>query len=292
MKSQLLYFAYGSNLNESDLRAWCRDQGRLYPLLETFANAWLPDMQLVFNYNSRSRGGGALNIRHQLGHATPGTLFHVSVEGLAALDEREGSPRVYKHLDVSALTEDGAVHDAITYQVHTAMLEGNFVRPSSEYLAILREGFALRGLNPCMLEAVAENADPPMCINKLFVYGTLMEGGPRHHILGSWGGYDEKIRGKARGTLYDSGRGFPCMVPAEAEGHVVTGEIYPLRNVRKAFEMLDIVEAVKRFGESGSFFRRAIVRVDMDDGSSDLAWSYLSDMDVRGMTRIESGRWP
>lgn len=292
MNSDLLYFAYGSNLNEADLRQWCQQTGRPYPLGEKYANAWLPDMQLVFNYNSQRRKGGALNLRHRLGQATPGTLFHIAVDGLATLDEKEGSPNVYKHLDVTALTEDGREHSAITYQVHTAMIEGVFVPPHSGYLKVLQEGFAAHGLDDCMLNAASEDKDPPGCIDKLFVYGTLKEGGPRHHILQSWGDYERKIEGRVRGTLYDTGKGFPCMVPAQKDDHFVAGEIYPLKDIKKVFEMLDIVEAVKRFGESGAFFRRAIIRTETADGSSDLAWSYLSDMDIQGMTRIESGKWP
>lgn len=292
MNSQLLYFAYGSNLNEADLRQWCEQAGRPYPLSEPIASAYLPDMQLVFNYNSQRRKGGALNIRHRLGQTTPGMLFRVSVEGIATLDLREGSPNVYKHLDVTALTEDGRQHNAITYQVHTAMIEGVFVPPHPDYLAVLKAGFAAHGLDDCMLNAVSEDKEPPTCIDKLFVYGTLMEGGPRHHILKSWGNYERKMSGRVRGTLYDTGKGFPCLVPAEADDHFVTGEIYPLKDVKKGFEMLDIVEAVKRFGESGAFFRRAIIRAEMADGTSDLTWSYLSDMDIQGMARIESGKWP
>ncbi|HNY66502.1 MAG TPA: hypothetical protein PKM41_13790 [Deltaproteobacteria bacterium] len=37
------YFAYGSNLNEDDLRAWCAKRGRQYPLGGKLAVGYLPD---------------------------------------------------------------------------------------------------------------------------------------------------------------------------------------------------------------------------------------------------------
>jgi gamma-glutamylcyclotransferase (GGCT)/AIG2-like uncharacterized protein YtfP len=291
METKKLYFAYGSNLNKEDLQDWCLKEGRPYPLGEKIGNAYLADMQLVFNYDSKRRKGGALNIRHRLGQATPGVLYKIDAEGWETLDIREGAPNVYKHLDVMALTEDGREYDAATYQVHSSMTEGGFVKPGPEYLQVLKKGLSDHGINERMLMAVAEDTLPPWCIERLFVYGTLKDGGSRHHILKSWGDYDEKSIAKARGILFDIGKGYPCMAPAETPDQYVTGEAFRLNNLKKVFEMLDIVEAVKRYGQMGALFRRAITRIETEDGNTHLAWCYISARDTAGLKRIESGKW-
>lgn len=291
MEEKKLYFAYGSNLNESDFRAWCRQQGKPYPLGEKVSNAYLPDTQLVFNYDSKQRKGGALNIRYHLGQATPGVLYRMDTEAWKNLDVREGAPNVYKRLEVMALTEDGREHSAVAYQVHSAMTGGGFVKPDQEYLQILQTGLSRHGIDDGMLMAVSEDRTPPWCIERLFVYGTLKERGSRHHILMTWGGYDDKSIVRVQGGLFDTGKGFPCMAPAEGPDQYVIGEAYRLKDIRKVFEMLDIVESVKRYGQTGALFRRAIIRVEFENGGTGLAWCYMMAGDTQGLQKIESGRW-
>jgi len=290
-KQDVLYFAYGSNLNEADLRRWCEDNGQPYPLGPVFGRAYLPDTQLVFNHASAFRKGGSLNIRHRLGQATQGTLYHMSPEGWEVLDRREGAPRIYRQLDVLALTEDGREHSAITYQVDAAQTEGGFVKPAEEYVRTVHDGLAAFGFTDCMLRPVSHGKEPPWCVDKLFVYGTLMEGEVRHPILENWCNHLAGIRATAPGLLYNSGKGFPCLFPAESGGQDVQGELYPLVDLKKAFEMLDIVETVRRYGSTGSLFRRAILRVRGEDGNSYVAWAYLYDGTPNGMTPIRSGNW-
>jgi gamma-glutamylcyclotransferase (GGCT)/AIG2-like uncharacterized protein YtfP len=290
-KQDVLYFAYGSNLNEADLRRWCRENSEPYPLGPPVARAYLPDTQLVFNYASPSRGGGTLNIRHRLGQAVQGALYHMSPEGWEVLDRKEGAPRVYKQLDILALTEDGREHSAVTYQVEASRAEGTFVRPAAEYVQIVHDGLATLGFTDCMLRPVSHGKEPPWCIDKLFVYGTLMEGEIRHPILENWCDHLAGIRATAPGLLFDSGKNFPAMFPAERAGQEVRGELYPVVDLKKAFEMLDIVETVRRYGSTGSLFRRAVLRVRAEDGNSYVAWAYLYDGTPAGMTPIPSGNW-
>lgn len=291
MERNDLYFAYGTNMNGADLRKWCDRGGLPYPLAAKIANVWLPDMRQVFNYLSPMRGGGVSNLRHRTGQATPGVLFETLPGGWTTLDAREGAPEIYKRLPVVVLAEDGREYKAVTYQVDPGKIEGGFVRPHPDYLAAVREALFDHGLDDRMFNAVSEGFDPPWTVDRLFVYGTLMEGGPRHHILETWGDHTSRGTAQAPGALFDSGKNFPCMVPAEASDTWVTGEIYPLKDPRKAFEMFDIVEGFQGYGNAGSRFRRAITRVKTLDGSRFPAWVFMYAGSTSGMARIASGNW-
>ena len=80
------------------------------------------------------------------------------------------------------------------------------------------------------------------------------------------------------------------MTPPEEESGVA-GEVYPLRDPRKAFEMFDIVEGFKGYGNPGSRFRRTLTRVRTLDGSCFPAWVFMYAGSTEGMSRIASGRW-
>jgi gamma-glutamylcyclotransferase (GGCT)/AIG2-like uncharacterized protein YtfP len=291
METPDLYFAYGTNMNAADLQQWCDREGFTYPLGNKVANAWLPDMRQVFNYFSQNRGGGVSNLRHRTGQATPGVLYEILPGGWTTLDAREGAPRVYKRLPVVVLAEDGREYRAVTYQADPAMIEGNFVPPHPDYLAAVQEALAAHGLDDRMFNAASAGFDPPWTVDRLLVYGTLMEGGPRHHILEKWGDHTSRGTARARGSLFDSGKDFPCMIPPDNQDQWITGEFYPLKDPRKAFEMLDIVEGFNGYDAAGSRFRRSLVRIWSLDGSSFPAWVFMYAGPTAGMARITSGSW-
>ena len=63
------YFAYGSNLNLSDLAEWCAREDRELTLDETAAKiAFLPDYYLAFTRYAKSREGGVLDVVKGNGH--------------------------------------------------------------------------------------------------------------------------------------------------------------------------------------------------------------------------------
>jgi gamma-glutamylcyclotransferase (GGCT)/AIG2-like uncharacterized protein YtfP len=119
---------------------------------------------------------------------------------------------------------------------------GTFYPPRLDYAAALREGLLAHGLDDRMLTAVAAGREAPWSIDHIFVYGTLMKGFARHHLLEAWAHPMTRQECCAPGFLFDSRKGYPCMVPAKREGQIVRGELYRLRDNRQAFEMLDIVE--------------------------------------------------
>ena len=101
--SDRFYFAYGSNLNAEDWQAWCRRSGFSPDLLEFRTVAYLPDWELVFDYRSSSRNGGALDLKERIGQLTAGAVFEVAPGGWKALDSKEGAPNYYRQEDTTAL---------------------------------------------------------------------------------------------------------------------------------------------------------------------------------------------
>ena len=104
---EVLYFGYGSNLDEQDWRQYWNKKDRSVAFPEPVGPAWLPDHELAFDYHSKSRGGGALNVRPRVGQVVEGYLFRLSVEEWRALDEKEGAPYCYEKFDATALLSDG-----------------------------------------------------------------------------------------------------------------------------------------------------------------------------------------
>lgn len=291
-----LYFAYGSNLNSTDFRNWCTENRLEYPLRK-FANAFIPDMRLVFNYNSPTRGGGVLNIRNQFGNAVPGALFMVEKDqGWETLDKKELAPTIHHKLKVTALTEDGRAHDAETFLVSASMTEGLFIAPEETYVKIVEQGYAEQGLEAAagyFFREIAAGKEPPWCINHLFVYGTFMRGESRNHILQSTNVLDFAELATVAGELYDTGKGYPALAPvsAPASGPKVSGELFLLKNPRSAFEILDIVEDFRGYGSQKSVYRRAVIRTNTQSGNSIPAWVYMLDGSAEQISLMKSGDW-
>jgi hypothetical protein len=152
-----LYFAYGSNLDSTDWAAWCARQGHDPDCIRPVGPATLPDAELVFDYHSTSRGGGALNLSTRPGQCVDGILFRVSPAGWRALDRKEGAPRAYVRRTRTAILPGGTCVQAATYEVVPDRREG-FVAPTPDYLDICLRGRRAHGLGTRMLERAASGA--------------------------------------------------------------------------------------------------------------------------------------
>ena len=291
MSAKPLYFAYSTDVNEKDLDRWCRKYGFDYPMKRKVANAYLPDMEIIFNYRERERKGRVSNIRRRFGQAVPGVLFEVKPGGWEAIEAKKLVPRCYRPIETVALTEDGREHEVTAYHVIPDRIAGTFFPPREEYTETLKEGLLSHGFDDRILAAVSEGREAPWYIDRLFVYGTLMKGESRHHILEGWGNPLSKQGARAPGILFDSRKGHPCMAPASRDGQIVTGEVYTLKDNRQAFEMLDIVEGFRGFGHPRSEFRRAVVRVRAADGREFAAWVYMYNRPTAKLDPIDSGSW-
>jgi len=284
-----LYFAYGSNLNESDLRQWCQVHDHGYPLGPSLAPAYLPDHEPVFDHYSLGRQGGVLNLRPCLGQVVPGALFAMDSRGWGALDAKEGvSSGAYQRLPAPVLTEDGSQVAAVTYTVVTPDPRG-FVPPSPGYVEIVRQGLQAHGMDDSLLDAAAQGRPLPWAVRHLFVYGTLMKGERRHHYLAGADAVGTCRAARVPGLLLDLGD-YPGLLPAANTGSQVGGELYELRRPDVLLPVLDQVEGFSGYQKSGSLFRRALLRATPVAHQTCLAWVYLLAR-PGGHPVIASGDW-
>ncbi len=123
----MYYFAYGSNLNQKQMKERCPDSKPLF-------TAVLPNYKLVFVDWSRQWRGGVASIRSFRGERVRGAIYEVTEACLQRLDRYESG---YNRLKVTVVGEDDEHIEAITY-VKTGRLED--AAPSKEYLAIIQQG--------------------------------------------------------------------------------------------------------------------------------------------------------
>jgi len=128
---KVYYFAYGSNLNRTQMVERC-------PHSKPFFMATLHHYKLVFVGWSRRWQGGVATIRSLKGEQVPGAVYEVSEDDLRRLDRYEGYPASANRLKVIVNSEDGDPIEAVTY-IKTGRLEET--QPSKEYLALIQQGY-------------------------------------------------------------------------------------------------------------------------------------------------------
>ncbi|MFC1942962.1 gamma-glutamylcyclotransferase family protein [Chloroflexota bacterium] len=127
----MYYFAYGSNLNQKQMRERC-------PGSKPEFIATLPNYKLVFVGWSRQRRGGVTSIRHFRGERVLGAIYEISDSDLRRLDSYEGYPGNANRLNVTVFNEDGEPIQTITYIKASQSEE---TRPSPEYLSVIQQGY-------------------------------------------------------------------------------------------------------------------------------------------------------
>jgi gamma-glutamylcyclotransferase (GGCT)/AIG2-like uncharacterized protein YtfP len=285
--SSNLYFAYGSNLNQADVNAWCRKRGYPEGLLQFKSRVSLPDFSLAFTHRSRSRNGGVLDLRESLGQVVPGVVFKVDDKGWAALDHKEGAPSTYQRVDVTVIDDRGDTMIATTYRVNPERAQ-LYVPPSDDYLAVVREGLDHWGFCSDLLDATAANRIAP-CPEGFFFYGTLLRGEHRFPVVRKFG-IECVLLAQTFGRLVDLGR-FPGLVDVGVADSLVQGEFVRLSDPERAIAALDAIEGFRGFGKSGSLYRRTWIGVDVGEGRIRQAWTYCLDADVDQASPIPSGDW-
>ena len=115
--------------------------------------------------------------------------------------------------------------------------------------------------------------------HKVAVYGTLMAGERNER----WAA-DALDRRPCilRGTLYDTGRGYPAFVPDEAGGDV-KAELLTVTDATLA--RMDILEGYP------TLYRREWVKAVLEDGSEAVALVYVMNTLPRGARVIPGGDW-
>jgi cation transport regulator ChaC len=142
MMNTVLYFAYGSNLDEAQMRSRC-------PSARRAARALLPGHALAFGGFSHRWGGAVASVVRARGRDVSGLLYAIAREEVGLLDRFEGSPHAYQRIVRVVVDERGRRRRAQLY----VQPEEDLLRwmPAAEYFAVIlrayvRLGFDRRGL--------------------------------------------------------------------------------------------------------------------------------------------------
>ncbi len=286
-----IYFAYGSNLDAENWAQFCARYDADPACMKPIGPALLPDCELVFNYRSVLRAGGALNIRERKGHFVHGALFEVTELGWEVLDIKESVAKgCYTRIEHMAITRGGRPMPVTTYQVTPQRQEG-FVPPSDEYAQIVSRGLQSFGLPSTQLENAARNQQSEPDAEGVFVYGTLMRGETNHDAIQQHDP-EETVRGRAHGRLHATAADYPMLdVHEHHEQDVVHGEFMRFTDAGPVLDTLDVVETFSGYATDGNEYVRTLVEVDTGHSTTRLAWTYVAaDRSMVG-ERIESGCW-
>ena len=136
------YFAYGSNMDRGDLKLWCKHNGyKEVRFLEEPKAAKLDDWELVFDYYSMGRGGGAANIRPARDKNVYGLLLDVSEQDFATIATKEGAPNFYEQvkpdIEVTLMKGGILVREVKTFKVVKKREQKEMQVPTKEYMKLL-----------------------------------------------------------------------------------------------------------------------------------------------------------
>ncbi|MFC1836023.1 gamma-glutamylcyclotransferase family protein [Thermodesulfobacteriota bacterium] len=155
-------FAYGSNMNYSDLRSWLERNGYDSSLIVMMTPAILDGYDYVWNYYSSGRQGGAANIEPKEDTSVWGVLIEIDVALLKAFDRKETHPIFYsrgnERVPVRVQPRDETI-PAWVYIANPNKGNRRDVLPSREYKRIV-------------LEAVIEMNFPEDQIEMIEAWGT------------------------------------------------------------------------------------------------------------------------
>jgi len=119
--NQVLYFAYGSNLNHLQMKRRCKDSIFLKKII-------LNDFKLTFR--SRYR---AADIESKKNSIVPGALFEISKSDERKLDVYEDYPILYKKYFFT--------HYGKKVMTYTMVKKTSFAYPTERYLNVVKRGY-------------------------------------------------------------------------------------------------------------------------------------------------------
>jgi len=119
------YFAYGSNMDEGQMKERCPD-------MKVLGMAKLPGYALGFTIYSPKRHCGCADVIKDPSKNVYGLLYNVTVKDIKSLDDYEGIPIYYQRISIKVESESLGLVSAETYEVvHKA---ADFQKPSKDYL--------------------------------------------------------------------------------------------------------------------------------------------------------------
>jgi gamma-glutamylcyclotransferase len=142
----VLYFAYGSNLDDEQMRARCASA-------QAVARAALPNHTLTFGGFSQRWGGAVASVARARGARVEGLLYQLADADLRALDRFEGHPFAYTRVVKRVLDEQGRQRRVMLY----LQLQDPFVpwEPPPGYYNVLRRAYDRLGFDVAALAAAA-----------------------------------------------------------------------------------------------------------------------------------------
>ena len=151
MSKDILYFAYGSNLDTARLET------RLKHIPES-KPARLPDYRLIFDKKAKNGEGTYANIVRAPGSEVWGVVYFFDSTDLALLDKCEGvSGGHYEHEHLEVEIENGVLVQAISYKACSKWIALE-CRPTMEYLRHVIEGARNHGLSETYIDQVTKIA--------------------------------------------------------------------------------------------------------------------------------------
>ena len=123
----MLYFAYGSNMDEPQMQDRCPDS-------RFVGIALLDGYRLGYTRFSKKRNGGVADIVSAPGNSVWGLVYKLTPQDLELLDSFEDKGKAYDRMAVKVRFLDGRVVEAETYYVISK--QGD-IKPSEEYLDLL-----------------------------------------------------------------------------------------------------------------------------------------------------------
>ena len=284
--SDLLYFAYGSNLCPDERARWLAQHGLTEADLRPVSAALLPDHALSFGYWSQRRAGGALDVRASLGSAVHGALFAVSARGWQMLDLKEGvaHPQTgYERTPVQTILPDGKLVGAITYTVKPTDRRPH-CEPASGYVATVQSGLShwrIRTEANAALLAAAAGRSGTATIAHMLVYGTLMRGELRWPAMAR-AGVKRVLMGRSRATLHPAaedppGEPFPG-ISLDEPRHDLQGDLVESADIVSLLREADGIETFWGYGDARNLYHRTVLPVitGEPDAPSTLAWAYVA----------------
>jgi gamma-glutamylcyclotransferase len=132
----VLLFAYGSNMAEEEIAAFCPEHRCVGP-------ARLAGFRVELRRRSIRWGGGAVDVVESPGEEVWGVLYELPDRALDGLDAKEGAGFAYRRREVEVERGDERVR-ALVYEVIDK--EAEQVPCTSDYAALLIGGARERGL--------------------------------------------------------------------------------------------------------------------------------------------------
>jgi cation transport regulator ChaC len=132
----MLYFAYGSNMDEETLA----DKGVEF---KTLGRGKVPDVRLVFHVPDKN-GTGKADLQDQKGSATEGVVYDIPEAGMALLESLEAGHGYYRRQALMVQTSKGEL-ECLVYRA-TKFRAG--LKPSPGYLQTIIRGAEAHLLSP------------------------------------------------------------------------------------------------------------------------------------------------